>query len=198
MTTEQQSQVPATPAAPVVEAKPANQVPATTPAVAQKTETPAEYMIPQSRFNEVNNELLKLKDEAAKKALDDQKAEDARLVKEAQWQTLADQRKAKVEELTPKVELADKLSAMALAQYAAEIKEWPEQVKAMAPADDADILTKLAWMNKAKPLAAELMGDKPVTPGNGRRPTPVSPAGTAKAVEEQRSDHKRRATRRYK
>ena len=158
---------------PPVEDKTEGQAPATTPAVADKTEIPAEHMIPKSRFDEVNEKLRKLEADAAKKAKADSEADERRLAEAAEWQKLADQRKAKVEELTPKVELADKLSAMVLEQYEAEIKEWPEQVKAMAPADDADVLTKLDWMKRAKPLAQELLGDKTPTPGNG--PKPVGP-----------------------
>lgn len=171
---------------------------ATTPAAAENAETPAEHMIPKSRFDEVNEKLRKLEADAAKREQEQQKAEEERMAQDAEWQKLADQRKAKVDELSPRAELAEKLSAMVLEQYTAEIAEWPEQVKTMAPADDADVLTKLDWMKRAKPLAVELMEDKAPAPGNGRRPPPVSTAGTGKAADEQRTNYRERAARRYR
>ncbi|MGP1664472.1 MAG: hypothetical protein ACTS5I_00865, partial [Rhodanobacter sp.] len=180
------------------EATPKEQTQATTPAVATPTETPAEVMIPKHRYDEVSKKLKALEDDAAKKAADQQVADEKRMAEQQEWQKLYESRKAKVDELTPKAELADKLTAMVTEQYAATIKDWPEQVKAMAPADEADILTKLAWMQKATPLATELLGDKTPQGGNGRRPQPVSPANQAKAVEEQRQQWSRQAAQRYR
>lgn len=177
-----------TPVVPASEATTQGQAPASTAAVPNTTETPAEHMIPKSRFDEVNEKLRKLEADAAKQAKAQQEADEKRLSEQQQWQQLADQRKAKVEELTPKVELADKLTAMVLAQYTAEIAAWPEQVKAMAPAEDAGILTKLDWMSRAKPLAAELMGDKTPAPGNGRRPQPASATNRMPPAAPQRRD----------
>lgn len=166
MAEEQQTQT--------TEAKPTEQTSATTSAATEKTETPAEHMIPKSRFDAVNEELRKLKASASEQEAAAAKEEEARLARDAEWQKLADSRKAKVDELTPKAELADKLTEMVAAQYDAEIKAWPEQVKAMAPSNEASILTKLEWMQKAKPLAVELMGDKTPVPGNSRRPRPAN------------------------
>lgn len=185
MTTEQQT----TPVVPATEAKPVDQAQATTPAVAIPTETPAEHLIPKSRFDEVNEKLRKLEADAAAKAKADQKAEEERLARDAQWQQLSESRKAKIDELMPQVELATKLSAMVLEQYDAEIKAWPEQVRNMAPADDADVLVKLDWMKRAKPLATELMADKTPVAGNGRRPTPSAPAGSGARETAARSEH---------
>jgi hypothetical protein len=177
---------------PVVE--PSEQTTATPPAEAQKTETPAEVMIPKARFDEVNNALKKLQGDAAEQAKAAAKAEEERLAHQAEWQKLYEGSKAKVGELTPKAELADKLTEMVTAQYAAEIATWPEQVKAMQPDAEADILTKLAWMSKAKPLAVELMADKTPTPGNGYRPKPSAPAGTG-ATEKERGAQQQKFTR---
>lgn len=138
-----------------------------------KTETPAEVMIPKARFDEVNNALKKLQSDAAEQAKTQAANDEKKLAEQAEWQKLADKRKADVEALTPKAELADKLVDLVSAQYAAEIKDWPAEVKDMAPDDGADILVKLAWMSKAKPLAVAMMEDKAPTPGNGRRPKPI-------------------------
>lgn len=177
------------------EATTKEQKPATPPAGVSNTEQPSqEQTVPYTRFKEVNDRLKALEDEAATKATEQQAEDEKKLAAQAEWQKLAESRKAKVEELKPKADLADKLSAMVLEQYDAEIKEWPEQVKAMAPSAEADVLVKLDWMKRAKPLALELMADKTPTPGNGRRPTPSAPAGTG-AREEKARDEQRQWTR---
>lgn len=175
-----------TPTAPVVPA----QAPATPPAGALSTETPApEQTVPYARFKEINDKLKVIEEENTKKAKEQQAENEKKLAEQQEWQKLADSRKAKVDELTPKAELAEKLSAQMLEQYAAEIKEWPEQVRAMAPADDADVLVKLDWMKRAKPLAVELMADKLPVGGNGRRPLPTGPAGKGASEEKARAQH---------
>lgn len=158
------------------------QAPATPPAGAPNTETPAaEQTVPYARFKELNDKLKAFESDAAKKAAAQQAEDEQKLAQQAEWQKLADSRKAKVDELTPKAELADKLTEMVTAQYADEIKDWPAEVKAMAPDESADILTKLAWMAKAKPLATELLKDKPPIAGNGSRPKVAAPAGSKPA-----------------
>lgn len=135
-------------------------------------------------------EIKNLRKEAAerRKAASDAEtaakaAEEANLADQKRWQELAEKRREERDAFAPKVELADKLTELVTAQYAAEIKAWPEQVRAMAPADDASILAKLEWANKARALATELMADKTIAPGNGRRPQPVGAAGANKRQE---------------
>ena len=135
----------------------------------------------QRELKEARQEAQRYRNERKTAEEAAQRAEEERMAQSAEWQKLADSRKAKVEELTPKAELADKLTAMVAAQYEATIKDWPEQVRAMAPSDDAGILTKLEWMNKATPLAKGLMDDKTPIPGNGRRPRPTNPANASKS-----------------
>lgn len=180
-----------------VEDKTKEQATATTPAVAEKTETPAEHMIPKSRLDEVNAKLKSLEEEATKQAKAAAKAEEERLAHSAEWQKLADQRKAKIDELSPKAELADKLTEMVAAQYEAAIKDWPDEVRGMAPGDDASILTKLDWMNKAKAAVAKLTGDKEPTPGNGRGPRVVGNATNAQNSKTQ-AEWQRQASKRYR
>jgi hypothetical protein len=191
MAEEQQTQV--------VETDVKEQGSAATSAETKNTDTQSqELMIPKHRYDEVSNKLRKLEEDAAKKAKADSEEEERRLAQQAEWQKLADQRKAKVEELMPQVELATKLAELVTEQYTAEIADWPEQVKAMAPSEDASILTKLEWMRKAKPLATELLADKSPTPGNSRRPAPISAANVAKAGDQQRTDWQKQAARRYR
>lgn len=158
------------------------QAPATPPAGAQNAETPAaEQTVPYARFKELNDKFKALETDAAKKAAAQQAEDEQKLAQQAEWQKLSESRKAKIDELTPQAELASKLTEVVSAQYAAEIKDWPEQVRNMAPDESADILTKLAWMSKAKPLAVELLKDKPPIAGNGARPKVAAPAGSKPA-----------------
>lgn len=173
--------------------------PAASSAATQNTEQqPQEQTVPYSRFKEVNDRLKAIEQEAAARAAAQAAEDEKKLAQQQEWQKLYEARKAKVDELTPKAELADKLSEMVLAQYEAEIKDWPEQVRGMAPSDDASILAKLDWMNKAKPLAVELMADKTPTPGNGPRPTPVAAGGAGKAADAERQQWRQQAARRYR
>lgn len=166
-----------------------DQTQATTPAEAKNTDTqPQELTIPKHRYDEVSKRLRELEAEQAKQAKEREQAEEKRLQEQQQWRELYEGNKTRVQELTPKAELADKLSAMVLEQYAAEIKEWPEQVRNMAPNDDADVLTKLAWKERAKPLAMELMGNKAPPPGNGRKPPPTGGAGSGQQQERARAE----------
>lgn len=181
---DEQNPTPATPAQDTAQA------PATSPAGANTTETPAqEQTVPYARFKEVNDKLKAMEDDHAKRIKAQEAADEQSAKQQGEWQKLYEGHKAKVEELTPKAELADKLSALVLEQYAAEIKEWPEQVRNMAPADDADVLVKLDWMKRAKPLAVELMADKTPVAGNGRRPQPAGPAGKGAHEEKARAAH---------
>lgn len=173
--------------------------PATTPAVAQKTDTQSqEQTVPYTRFKEVNDRLKALEDERAAEKQAREEEDGKKLAEQAEWQKLAENRKTKLDELKPKADLADKLATMVTTQYEAEIKDWPETVKAMAPNADAPILDKLEWMQKAKPLALELMAEKSTAHGNGRKPPPVSAANVAKTAEAQRSTWRNTAARRYR
>lgn len=159
---------------------------------------PQEQTVPYIRFKEVNDRLKALEEQAAKEAKQRAAEDEKKLAEQQQWQELAEKRQAKVDELATKADLADKLTEMVAAQYQAEIKDWPEQVRNMAPGDEASILDKLAWLHKAKPLALELLGDKTPVAGNGPRPKAVSPATAAKGEAEQRKTWERQATARYK
>jgi hypothetical protein len=157
-----------------------------------------EHMIPKHRYDEVSNRLKALEDERAVEKQAREEEDSKKLAEQAEWQKLAENRKVKLDELKPKADLADKLTVLMQEQYDAEIAEWPETVKAMAPNADADILAKLEWMKKAKPLARELAEEKTPAYGNGRRPPPVSSANSAKAAEAQRTTWIKQARARYR
>lgn len=165
-------------------AKEQDKTPVAQAAEPQKSDNSSqEQTVPYARFKEVNDRLKALEDEQSKKAKEREDEENRRLAESQEWQKLADKRKTQVEELMPKADLADKLTALVTQQYQAEIKDWPESVRAMAPSEDASILSKLEWMQKAKPLALELAKDTIPTPGNGRRQQPAGQTQRKEKIE---------------
>lgn len=116
--------------------------------------------------------------EAAQKASDEEK-----LAGERKWQELADKRKAELDALTPRVALADKLAQMMTGQLEAEIKAWPEEVRALDPGAD-DLVSRMAWAEKARGLAAKLV-ETAKSPKPGNAPGP-KPAGQPPAQQAQR------------
>ena len=76
-------------------------------------------------------------------------------------------------------------------QINAEIAEWPDEVKAMAPTGETDPLTMLEWVKTARPLATKLGGLPPI-PGNEPRPKQAGGNGkVTKAVAEAQRDYVR-------
>jgi hypothetical protein len=155
-------------------------------------------MIPKHRFDEVNKKLQEMERSQRDREAAQQAAADKELAERAEWQKLAESRKVKIEELSAQAELATRLSELVLTQYAEEIKGWPDQVKAMAPADEADVLAKLDWMRRARPLAQELLADKTPSAGNSRRPPPAGPANSQKDEEKALADWRQAAARRFR
>jgi hypothetical protein len=150
-------------------------------------------MIEELRKENADHRKAKGAAEVAAKA-----AEEHRLTQNAEWQKLAEQRKGQIDELQPQAEMATRLVSLVQAQINAEIADWPEQVKNMAPAGEVSVTAMLEWVEKARPLARELLGDKPATPGNGRRPAPVTSAQQSKAASDQQTAWRERAINRYK
>lgn len=102
-------------------------------------------------------------------------AAEKQLEQQAEWKTLAEQRAAKVQELEP---LQGKLAAyekLLGTQLDAELKAWPKEVLELAPAN-ADMLTRLEWVARSRPLAEKLMATPPAN-GNGPGPKPAGQAG---------------------
>lgn len=118
----------------------------------------------------------------AKQAAQEAAAKEAeqRLEHERNFQQLAEQRKAKIDELSAQTEaqaaLAADLTRILGERIDAEIKSWPEEIKAMAPAGDVDPRVLFAWVEQARPLAAKLQ-QAGQTPGNGGGPKPAGTNG---------------------
>jgi hypothetical protein len=174
---------------PAAATAPAQQPAATSAATEHTVPQPAEQTVPYARFKEVNDRLKALEEEHVKRQKEQEKADEERKKAQGEWQALADQRKAKVDELAPKAELADQLTELINKQVNAEIATWPEQVKNMAPSGEVSVLTMLEWVEKARPLAQELAADKSVPAGNHRGPKPTGPAGAGVREKEARGQH---------
>lgn len=176
-------QEPTTPQAGTATAQDAGQpTPDAGPAVESVDALPdwAQKMIGELRKENAGHRTAK---QAAQEAA--AKAEEARLENERNFQQLAEQRKAKIEELSAQTEaqaaLAADLTRILGERIDAEIKGWPEEIKAMAPQGETDPRVMFAWVEQARPLAAKLQQAGQV-PGNGGGP---KPAGTRSRAAEQ-------------
>jgi chromosome segregation ATPase len=120
--------------------------------------------------------LKLLEDAKSKSETEAQKAETERLKKQGEFQTLAEQREAELNQVKPQLEglqgRYDKLSDLLNKQLEATIKDWPAEIKALDPGKDADLETRLSWLDKAK-LAVEKMVKTPARPGNAPNPRPA-------------------------
>lgn len=138
-------------------------------AATQNTEAqPSEHMIPKSRFDEVNNELKRLKAEAATKQQQEQEAEQARLKEQQKWQQLAEQHERQLTELKPQLEAAtqqaERYKAAVEAQVKAQLANVPEHLHGL--------LAKLDPVEQLEWLAANADKLKPAVRGIPPTPRP--------------------------
>jgi phage antirepressor YoqD-like protein len=118
---------------------------------------------------------------AQKKAADEAKAlQEQRLEEESKWQELAEARGKELEALKPKAEQADALAETLKEQLVAEIKDWPESIKKLAPAAD-NPLDLLAWIGQARTVVEDMRKAQKPPQGNGGGPPPAEPAPTEAA-----------------
>lgn len=120
--------------------------------------------------------------------------EQQRLKEQGEFEALAKQHAAKVQELEPTVEKYAKLTELLSAQIKHDIKDWPKEIKIFDPGDDAPVEDRLAWMEKSKPLIEKLT-TAARQPGNGPNPKPSNDP-TADDLKTQAAN-KLRATGKY-
>jgi hypothetical protein len=96
-------------------------------------------------------------------------AEEQQAIRQGEYQKLAEDRKAQLEQLAPKAELADRLSEIVAKQLETEIAAWPESVRAIMPAEDSPLLERITWAERTRPLAQELMAAQ----GSNAAPPPM-------------------------
>ena len=133
-------------------------------------------------------------EKAAEKAAQDQ------LKEQAQWQKLAEQHESRVAELEPlfktQAERLTQFEEMIAKQLETEIKDWPKELKELDPGKEADLLARMAWVEKSRALAQKLAAVPPA-PGNGRLPRPAGQAGSEAADQAARKQQESWARRQF-
>jgi hypothetical protein len=100
-----------------------------------------------------------------------QAAEQARLAEQGQFKELATKHEARVKELEPIQESYTRLAEQINAQIAAEVKDWPSEVKSLVPDTNVPVESRLEQVAKLRPLIAQLTQQaRGQAPGN--RPNP--------------------------
>src|SRR5258708_13818767 len=112
---------------------------------------------------DIQDYIKRLRDEAeeankAKKAEVHAKqlADELRLKEQGEFKTLAEKHEARVKALEPISERYTQLATLVASQIEAQVKDWPQEVKAFDPGSDAPIEQRLAWLEKSKPLIEKL------------------------------------------
>jgi len=118
-----------------------------------------------------------------------QQAEEERLKKQGEYQQLADKHANRVKELEPIATRYTTLASLVKGQIDAQVKDWPDAIKTFDPGPDADVETRLAWMEKARPHV-----DKLVTLQRGQAPgnSPNPPAYGGNSSEQDVNELRRR------
>lgn len=112
-----------------------------------------------------------------------QQLEEARLKEQGEYKQLAEQHAHRVQELEPISERYHALSTQVALQIEAQVKDWPAEVKAFDPGNDAPVEERLAWIAKSRPLIDKLqMQARATNPGNVPNPRPAQPATRDDAV----------------
>ena len=104
--------------------------------------------------------------------------EEKRLQEQQQWQQLAEQRATRIGELEPKAQAYDALSQEITSGLEAEIAAWPEEIKALRPAN-ADAAGLMNWAKAARPVAQKLIAPGHQPPAVGQTPTPKAAGGSS-------------------
>jgi hypothetical protein len=115
--------------------------------------------------NAAYRKKAKEQDEAA------QAAEQERLRQAGEYKQLAEQHEKRVKELEPIQESYTRLAEQINAQIAAEVKDWPTEVKSLVPDTNVPVESRLEQVAKLRPLIAQLTQQaRGQAPGN--RPNP--------------------------
>lgn len=161
--------------APELEAPDGDNAPGETPTGSESADSKAKDY--KSLPEWAQREISKLNGEARTRRMQVKEAEDAAktqreasLSEKEEWKTLAEERQSELSKLKSKADQFDELSLLFDKQYVDEIKEWPSDLVEMAPSDDAPLTTKLAWLEKARPMAKKLMTTAPSDTAATRQP----------------------------
>jgi len=98
------------------------------------------------------------------------------LEEQGQFKALAEQHAARVQELEPVAQRYHDLSLLVAGQIEDQIKDWPTEIKAFDPGNDAPVEERLAWIEKSRPIITKLQQQgQGQRPGNAPNPVPGSP-----------------------
>ncbi len=173
------------------------------PAVTTETETPKPegtdvpkegetVQIPAAELATIRKALADANEEAKNRRLEIERrdreahaAEEARLAKQGEFETLAKTRETERDEVKTQLQNRDeriqRYEAIVGQDLEARTKDWPKEVKDLIPSgENVDALTRLENINRLAPLAAQLM-NAPARPGNGAGPVAVG----ARTVDDQ-------------
>jgi ribonucleoside-triphosphate reductase len=129
--------------------------------------TDSEHMIPKSRFDEVNERARKAEEALAKIQRESESAEQARLLKQGEYQQLAEKAGARAAELEPFKGRAEEAEAVILQACEALVLQIPEDIRdSIVP--DLPPAKKFAWLSVNVPrLLAKPAPNLNAGEGNG-------------------------------
>jgi len=116
----------------------------------QKTETPGkENMIPQTRFNEVNNNLKDLQGRFDKMEAEQQQQQEAALAEQGKWKEIAENRLRENNELKVKASKLEEHQAIVEETLKNRVASLPEDKRALVETlpDTFTASEKLKWIN---------------------------------------------------
>ena len=131
----------------------------------------------QDLISGVKTELDGYKTKEQQIAAEKEQADKDRLTAEGKHKELADKYEGRVKELEPLVGTVERLTGHVNAGIEAEIKGWPEELKAFDPGKD-NLDARMVWVEKARALAAKLTTAQSgktgqMKPGNAGGPPPA-------------------------
>lgn len=141
----------------------------------------------------LEEEAFKSREKARLKKQQDEAAEaerQAQLKERGEYKVLAEQHAARLKEVEPLAQGYNQLASLISGQIEAQIKDWPQEVRALVPDVNTPIEQRLEQVEKLRPLVAKMAEQqRGQQPGNGPNPAQANPAQTR---EQQVADLKRR------
>ncbi len=129
----------------------------------------AEYLADNQKYRKERKEQ-----EAAAQATEQQ-----RLKEQGEYKKLAEQHEARAKELEPTAARFEALAAKIRKQIQTATKDWPAEIKAFYPGDDADVDQLQDWYDRSQTLLEKLQTQARATlPGNRPNPPAANRAGT--------------------
>lgn len=149
----------------------------------------------QRKIAELERDNRKYRTERRQQDEAAQSAEQQRLKEQGEYKTLAEKHEARVKELEPLAQSYTQLATLVSGQIEAQIKDWPEEVKAFDPGPDS-VEQRLAWIEKSRPLVAKLTQQQ-AKPAPGNSPNPKPAGGNQQQADVDELRQRYRSTGKY-